>query len=49
MSLVPVFEIGVWNGWLFMVIFPLQWLAVLVLPKQFAEKVGHPTDLKQEP
>lgn len=32
MSWVPAFEIGVWNAWLFMIIYPLQWLAVIVLP-----------------
>ncbi len=37
MSLIPAFEIGVLNAWIFMSIFPLQWLAVLVVPKHFAE------------
>jgi len=48
MSLIPVFEIGVWNAWLFMIIFPLQWLAVLVVPKYIAERTSHPADFKQD-
>ena len=41
-------EIGVWNAWLFMVIFPLQWLVVLVIPKHIiVEKTSHSADLKQ--
>lgn len=28
MPLIPVFEIGIRNAWLFMCVFPLQWLAV---------------------
>jgi len=48
MSLVPDFEIGLWNAWLFMIIFPLQWLAAIILPKHIAEKAGHPADFKQD-
>jgi len=47
-SLIPAFEIGVWNAWLFMIIFPLQWLAVLVVPKYIAERTSHPADFKQD-
>ena len=31
MSLIPAFEIGVWNAWIFMSSFILQMLAVLLL------------------
>jgi len=48
MSLIPAFEIGVWNAWLFMIIFPLQWLWVLVVPKHIAERTSHPADFKQD-
>ena len=48
MSLIPAFEIGVWNAWLFMIIFLLQWLAMLVVPKHIAERTSHPADLKQD-
>jgi protein-S-isoprenylcysteine O-methyltransferase Ste14 len=47
MSLTPAFEPGLCNGWLFMVVFPLQWLAVVVLPGRFAARTGHPADLRR--
>lgn len=47
MSLIPTFEIGLWNAWLFMIIFPLQWLAVLIVPKHFAERTSHPPEIIQ--
>lgn len=46
MSWIPAFEIGAVNGWLFMIIYPLQWLAVLVVPKHVAERTGHSTDVQ---
>ncbi len=46
MSFWPTLKIGVCNAWLFMIIFPLQWLLVLVLPRKFAERTGHPAELK---
>jgi protein-S-isoprenylcysteine O-methyltransferase Ste14 len=45
MSLLPVFEIGFWNAWLFMIIYPLQWLAVIVVPKTVAERTSHAPDI----
>ena len=48
MSWIPAFEIGVWNAWIFMAIFPLQWLAVLIVPKHIAERTSHPADFKQD-
>lgn len=48
MSLIPAFGIGIVNGWLFMAIFPLQWLAVLIIPKHITERTGHPESLKQD-
>lgn len=47
MSLTPTFEPGLCNGWLFMIVFPLQWLAVLILPGRFAARTGHPAELRQ--
>ena len=47
MSLTPAFDPGLCNGWLFMIVFPLQWLAVLVLPGRFVARTGHPADLRQ--
>jgi len=40
MSLIPAFEIGVLNAWVFMIIFPLQWLAILIIPGHIAERTG---------
>ena len=47
MSLVPAFEIGIWNAWIFMSSFLLQWLAVILAGKNVAERSGHPADMKK--
>lgn len=47
MSLTPAFEPGLCNGWLFMAVFPLQWLAVVVLPGRIVARTGHPADLRR--
>ena len=47
MSLVPAFDIGVWNAWLFMSIFLLQWLAVSLVGKRVYQRTGHPADMKR--
>ena len=46
MSLTPAFKWGLCNGWLFMIVFPLQWLAVVVLPARIAARTGHPAELR---
>jgi hypothetical protein len=33
MSLIPAFEIGVWNAWIFMSVFILQMLVIMLLGK----------------
>ncbi len=48
MPLIPPFDIGVWNAWLFMIVFPLQWLTVLAAPKSLAGRTGHPADLRMD-
>jgi protein-S-isoprenylcysteine O-methyltransferase Ste14 len=48
MSLVPAFEIGVWNAWWFMIIYPLQWLVVIIVPGNIAEKTSDPADFHQD-
>ena len=40
MTLIPEFEIGLWNAWWFMIIFLLQWLAILIIPGHIAERTG---------
>jgi protein-S-isoprenylcysteine O-methyltransferase Ste14 len=47
MSFIPAFEIGLWNAWWFMIIFPLQWLAVLIVPSHIAERTSHAPEIIQ--
>jgi len=47
MSLIPAFEIGVWNAWIFMSSFLLQMLAIILAGKNVAERSGHPADMKK--
>jgi protein-S-isoprenylcysteine O-methyltransferase Ste14 len=41
----PSLAPGVWNGWLFMLVFPLQWLLVVILPGHLAERTSHAPDV----
>ena len=45
MSWIPAFEIGVWNAWIFMSVYPLQWLVVLILPRHIAERTGYAPEI----
>ena len=47
MSLIPAFEIGVWNAWIFMSVFLLQWLAVVLASKRVSQRTGRPPDMKR--
>jgi len=47
MSLIPAFEIGVWNAWIFMSSFILQMLAVLLLGKMVWARSSLPSDFKR--
>jgi protein-S-isoprenylcysteine O-methyltransferase Ste14 len=47
MSWIPSFEIGIWNAWLFMIVYPLQWLAVILVPKHIAERTSHAPEIIQ--
>ncbi len=47
MSLIPAFEIGAWNAWIFMSSFLLQWLAVSLAGKKVYQRTGHPADMKR--
>jgi len=49
MCWMPAFEIGVWNAWIFMIIYPLQWLAVVLMPRNTAKRTSQPADFKQDP
>jgi protein-S-isoprenylcysteine O-methyltransferase Ste14 len=47
MSLIPAFEIGLWNAWLFMGVFLLQWLAVMLVGGRVYQRTGHPPDMQR--
>ena len=47
MSLIPAFEIGVWNAWIFMSVFILQMLVVKFLGKRVWERSSHPSDIEK--
>jgi protein-S-isoprenylcysteine O-methyltransferase Ste14 len=42
---IPAFRPGIGNAWLFMIIYPLQWLLVVLLPKHIAERTGHAPEI----
>ena len=46
MSLVPAFEVGIWNAWIFMVWLLIQTLAIRLLSKEVYQKAGQPPDMK---
>ena len=45
MSLVPAFEIGIWNAWIFMSVFILQMLAMMLLGKMLWQRSSLPADV----
>ena len=47
MSWMPQFEIGLWNAWWFMLIYPLQWLLVIILPKRIVERTSHAPEINR--
>ena len=47
MSLIPAFDIGVWNAWLFMSVFLLQWAVVVLTRRGLSRRTGHPADMKK--
>ena len=47
MSLVPAFEIGVWNSWIFMSVFVLQMLAIMFLDKRVWERSHVPVEARR--
>ena len=47
MSLIPAFEIGVWNAWIFMSVFILQMVAVIFLGKEVWERSSLPSGVKR--
>ena len=47
MSLIPAFDIGIWNAWIFMSVFILQMLAVLLLGRKAWARSSLPSDFKR--
>jgi protein-S-isoprenylcysteine O-methyltransferase Ste14 len=46
MSLIPAFEIGLWNAWILMVWSVIQSFGFILLNKDVYKKAGNPPDLK---
>ena len=46
MSLVPAFEIGVWNAWIFTIWLLIQTLAIRLVSKEVYQRAGYPPDFK---
>jgi len=46
MTLIPAFEIGVWNAWIFMICLLVQNFGVQLTSKEIYQKAGQPPDMK---
>ena len=46
MSIIPAFEIGIWNAWIFMIWLVIQNIAVRLASKELYQRAGHPSDMK---
>ena len=46
MTLIPAFDIGVWNAWIFMVWLLIQTLAIRLVNKEVYQRGGYPPDMK---
>lgn len=46
MTLIPAFDIGVWNAWIFMVWLLIQTLAIRLVNKEVYQRAGYPPDMK---
>jgi len=46
MSLIPAFEIGVWNAWIFMIWLLIQNFGIRLISKEVYQKAGQPPDMK---
>ena len=47
MSLIPVFNIGIWNAWIFMSVFLLQMLVMVFADERIWEKSHIPRDARR--
>ena len=46
MSLMPAFEVGIWNAWIFMVWSVIQTFGFMLLNKEVYKKAGNPPNMK---
>ena len=46
MSLIPAFEIGVWNAWIFMIWLLIQNYGIKFVSKEIYQKAGEPSDVE---
>lgn len=46
MQLIPVFKIGIWNGWIFTACFLLLPFSLMLINKEVNKKLGTPPDMK---
>ena len=46
MSLIPAFDIGIWNAWIFMIWLLLQNFGVRLGSKDLYQRAGQPPDMK---
>ena len=47
MSLIPAFEIGIWNAWIFMLVFIIQMFVIMFFDKKTWEKSHVPIEAKR--
>ena len=46
MSLIPPFEIGIWNAWIFMIWPLIQTIGIRLASKNLYQRAGQPSDMK---
>ena len=47
MGLIPIFEIGVWNAWIFMIVFIFQMIVIIFVDKKIWKKSHVPIEAKK--
>ena len=46
MPLIPAFEIGIWNAWIFMIWLLIQTISIRLASKDLYRRAGQPSDMK---
>ena len=47
MGLIPIFEIGIWNAWIFMIVFIFQMIVIIFVDKKIWKKSHVPIEAKK--